>query len=96
LIGESAVTGGTQDAFFGAAMSSRVFGVLGGEIGRGPGQHPRRSGQQARVVRLDRHEVVRACGTEEVCGGFVLSVQGIDGDNTPRSGPLRPPGWRVR
>ena len=84
---------GTQDAFFGAAMSSRV---LGGEIGRGRGQHPRRSGQQARVARLDRHEVVLACGTGEVCGGFVLGVQGIDGDNTPRSGPLRPPGWRVR
>jgi hypothetical protein len=57
-------------------VASVVLGVLD-EVGRRSGQCLLCGGEQSRLIRLDRHDVVGVLGGDEVFGGGPLGVQRI-------------------
>jgi hypothetical protein len=86
---------GAQDAFFGAAVASVVLGVLD-EVGCRSGQRLLCGGQQARLIRLDRHDVVGVLDADEVFGGGALgrgdsSGSWCAGEPNARRGSRRTP-----
>jgi hypothetical protein len=67
----------SPDAFLCAAVPAGVFGVLACEGGGRAGQHLGCGGQQPGLDRLDRHDVVRALGFDEVFRGDALGMHGV-------------------